>query len=83
MPSNAPTVKRAVVEADGARIVTVGPDSEERKERAVAIARAEGLVLVPPYDDPDVAAGQGTAGLELLEDAGPSIASTARCRVGV
>ena len=71
MPSNAPTVKRAVVEADGARIVTVRPDSEERKERAVAIARAEGLVLVPPYDDPDVAAGQGTAGLELLEDAGP------------
>ena len=71
MPSNAPTVKRAAVEADGARIVTVGPDSEERKERAVAIARAEGLVLVPPYDDPDVAAGQGTAGLELLEDAGP------------
>ena len=47
------------------------PDSEERKERALAIARAEGLVLVPPYDDPDVAAGQGTAGLELLEDAGP------------
>ena len=71
MPSNAPTVKRAAVEADGARIVAFGPDSEERKERALAIARVEGLVLVPPYDDPDVAAGQGTVGLELLEDAGP------------
>ena len=71
MPSNAPTVKRGGVEAERARIVTVGPDSEERKERALAIATEEGLALVPPYDDPDVAAGQGTAALELVEDAGP------------
>ena len=71
MPSNAPATKRAAVEAEGARIVTVGPDSEERRERAFAIAASEGLELVPPYDDPEVAAGQGTAGLELLEDAGP------------
>ena len=67
MPSNAPTVKRAAVEADGARIITVGPDSEERRERALKISGAEGLVLVPPYDDPDVIAGQGTIGLEMLE----------------
>ena len=71
MPSNAPTVKRVAVEADGAKIITVGPDSEERRERALKISGEEGLVLVPPYDDPDIAAGQGTAGLELLEDAGP------------
>ncbi len=71
MPSNAPAMKRAAVEMEGARIVTVGPDSEERRERAFAIAASEGLELVPPYDDPAVAAGQGTAGLELLEDAGP------------
>lgn len=71
MPSDAPARKRSAVEAEGARIVTVGPDSEERRVRALAIASEEGLVLIPPYDDPEVAAGQGTAALELIEDAGP------------
>lgn len=71
MPSDAPARKRAAVEAEGARVVPVGPDSEERRMRALAIASEEGLVLVPPYDDPEVAAGQGTAALELIEDAGP------------
>ena len=51
------------------RSSTVGPDSDERATRADEIARAEGLVLVPPYDDPLIAAGQGTAALELLEEA--------------
>jgi threonine dehydratase len=71
MPSDAPALKRARSEADGAEVVVVGPDSEERARRADAIARAEGLVPVPPFDHPLVAAGQGTAALELLEDAGP------------
>jgi threonine dehydratase len=69
MPSDAPAVKLARTAADGAEIVTVAPDSDERAQRADEIARAEGLVPVPPYDHPLVAAGQGTAGLELLEDA--------------
>ena len=69
MPSDAPERKRSRVAADGAEIVTVGPDSDERAQRADEIARAEELVLVPPYDHPLVAAGQGTAALELLEDA--------------
>jgi threonine dehydratase len=69
MPSDAPEPKRSRVAADGAEIVTVGPDSDERAARADAIARDEGLVLVPPYDDALVAAGQGTAALELLEEA--------------
>ncbi|HEX2486117.1 MAG TPA: threonine/serine dehydratase, partial [Myxococcota bacterium] len=70
MPSDAPAGKRARTEADGAEVVLVGPDSEERARRADALARERGLVLVPPYDHPLIAAGQGTAALELLEDAG-------------
>ena len=69
MPSDAPELKRARTAADGAEIVTVGPDSDERVRRAEEIAQAEGLVPVPPYDHPLIAAGQGTAALELLEDA--------------
>jgi threonine dehydratase len=68
MPSDAETVKRARVEADGAEIVTVGPSSDERLERAHRLADERGLRLIPPYDDPDVIAGQGTVGLELVED---------------
>jgi threonine dehydratase len=70
MPDDAPALKRARTAADGAEIVTVGPDSQERVERAEALARERGLVPVPPYDDLLVAAGQGTAALELLADAG-------------
>jgi threonine dehydratase len=69
MPGDAPASKRERVAADGAEIVTVGPDSDERIQRAEEIARAENLTPVPPYDHALVAAGQGTAGLELLEDA--------------
>jgi threonine dehydratase len=69
MPSNAPPLKRERVESDGAEIVTVGPDSEERRIEAERIATERGWLLVPPYDHPLVAAGQGTAALELIEDA--------------
>lgn len=71
MPSNAPSVKRSGVAADGARVITVGPDSEERREAAIEISARDSLALVAPYDDLEVAAGQGTAALELWEDAGP------------
>jgi threonine dehydratase len=71
MPDDAPERKRACAAADGAEIETVGPDSDERVQRADELARESGLVLVPPYDHPLIAAGQGTAALELLEDAGP------------
>jgi threonine dehydratase len=60
MPSDAPAAKRARTEADGAEVVLVGPDSDERQARAAELARARGLVPVPPYDHPLVAAGQGT-----------------------
>lgn len=73
MPNNAPPLKRMRTEADGAEVIIVGPDSDERKERARAIAASDGLVAVEPYDDLDIAAGQGTAALELIEDAGGTI----------
>ncbi len=71
MPSDAPALKRARTEAAGAEVVQVGPDSEERARRADELARERGLANVPPFDDPRIAAGQGTAALELVEDAAP------------
>lgn len=68
MPSDAPALKRARTEADGAEVVTVGPDSDERMNKAAELAKEQGLIPVPPYDHPLVMAGQGTAALELLED---------------
>lgn len=70
MPSDAPAQKRARTEADGAEIVTVGPDSEERAARARQLASERGLIPIEPFDDLLVAAGQGTGALELMEDAG-------------
>ena len=68
MPSDAPTIKRERVAADGAEIVTVGTASEERRELAEGIAAERGLAIVPPYDDDRIIAGQGTVGLEIAED---------------
>ncbi|MGA3031376.1 MAG: threonine/serine dehydratase [Candidatus Limnocylindrales bacterium] len=67
MPSNAPLVKVERVSEDGAEIVFVGPSSEERAERAAELARVEGLSLVAPYDDAATITGQGTVGLEIVE----------------
>ncbi|MEO7663547.1 MAG: threonine/serine dehydratase, partial [Candidatus Limnocylindrales bacterium] len=68
MPSDAPAVKRARVEADGAEIVTVGIESGEREAMADRLVAERGLVLIPPYDDDRIIAGQGTVGLEIAED---------------
>ena len=67
MPDNAPAIKVAGVERDGARIVRCGPASNERRQVAERLAAEEGLALVPPYDDLEVIAGQGTIGIELVE----------------
>lgn len=68
VPRNAPVVKRAAVAAYGADIVLCEPTLDAR-ERALAEAVAEsGQVVVHPYDDARVIAGQGTAALELVED---------------
>ena len=68
MPSDAPALKRARVEADGAEVVVVGTASDERRRVAEELAAARGLAIIPPYDDRRIVAGQGTAGLEIAED---------------
>jgi threonine dehydratase len=68
MPSDAPTIKRERVAADGAEIVIVGTASDERHRVAVEIAEQRGLSIIPPYDDDRIIAGQGTVGLEIVED---------------
>lgn len=67
MPSNASEVKRKATAALGAEIVTVGPASAERKQKAEELAAEFGYVIVPPYDDAQIIAGQGTCGLEIVE----------------
>jgi threonine dehydratase len=68
MPSDAPVLKRQRVEADGAEVVIVGTASDERQRVAEDLARARGLAIIPPYDDDRIIAGQGTVGLEIVED---------------
>jgi threonine dehydratase len=68
MPGNAPKNKLDATAALGAEIVVVGPGSEERRLRAEELAAQHGYVIVPPYNDEKIIAGQGTVGLEILED---------------
>jgi threonine dehydratase len=68
MPSNAPAIKREATAKLGAEIVLVGPGSDERKTKAEELAAQHGYVIVPPYNDEKIIAGQGTIGLEILED---------------
>ena len=67
MPNNAPAVKVAGVRADGAEIVFVGPHNEERVAKAHEIAELDGMNLVPSANDVRVIAGQGTIGLEIVD----------------
>jgi threonine dehydratase len=67
MPENAPRVKREATAALGAEIVTVGPASTERRLRAEQLVAERGYVMVPPYDDEAIIAGQATCGVEILE----------------
>jgi threonine dehydratase len=68
MPSNAPQIKREATAKLGAEIVLVGPGSDERKTKAEELAAHHGYIIVPPYNDEKIIAGQGTIGLEILED---------------
>jgi threonine dehydratase len=67
MPTTAPKVKVDGVRAVGAEVIFAGTTSEERKQRAQAEAQSRGLTIVPPFDHKWIIAGQGTAGLEILE----------------
>jgi threonine dehydratase len=68
MPNNAPAIKREATAALGADIVVVGPGSTERQLKAEELAAEHGYIIVPPYNDEHIIAGQGTLGLEILED---------------
>jgi threonine dehydratase len=68
MPGNAPKNKLEATAALGAEIIIVGPSSEERRLRAEDLAAEHGYAIVPPYNDEKIIAGQGTVGLEILED---------------
>jgi threonine dehydratase len=68
MPRGAPRVKLDATAAFGAEILFVGDDSAERVRKAEELAAGQGYVPVPPYDDETLIAGQGTVGLEILED---------------
>jgi len=68
MPTDAPRAKLAATRGYGAEVVFYDRQRDDRERVARELAEREGLVVVPPYDDPYVMAGQGTCGLELFED---------------
>lgn len=67
MPSNAPAIKRAATLALGAEVVDVGLASSERLAKAEELVREHGYIVVPPYDDEKIIAGQATCGLEIVK----------------
>jgi threonine dehydratase len=70
MPVTTPFVKVKATEAYGAQVVLDGETLSECQDRAAAIARDHALILVHPYDDPAIIAGQGTVALEMFEEVG-------------
>jgi len=74
MPTTVTAAKRAGAERLGARVELAGTTTQDRMDRALEIAASEGATLVPPYDDPLIIAGQGTVGLEIVQDL-PNVAT--------
>ena len=71
MPTDAPAAKLAATRGYGGEVVLYDRYSEDREAIGRRLAEERGLTLIPPYDHPHVMAGQGTAALELIEEAGP------------
>ena len=71
MPTDAPEIKVRATRGYGGNILTYDRYTENREAIGSRIAAERGLTLIPPYDHPDVIAGQGTAAKELLEETGP------------
>ena len=67
MPVTTPHIKIAAVEARGAKVVLHGDSYSDAYGRALALQKSSGATFVHPYDDPDVIAGQGTVGMEILQ----------------
>jgi threonine ammonia-lyase medium form len=68
MPTTAPGIKVEGARALGAEVVLEGTTSTHRYNKAVELIEQHGYVMIPPFDHPDIIAGQGTVGLEILED---------------
>jgi threonine dehydratase len=70
MPNNAPATKREATEDYGAFVIEYDPEKTTREKVATDLATKNGYTLIPPFDHPDVIAGQGTVALEIFEDIG-------------
>lgn len=70
MPNDAPAAKMAATRGYGGQVVIYDRYTEDREQIGNALAQQHGLTLIPPYDHPDVIAGQGTAAKELFEEVG-------------
>ena len=70
MPETAPRIKVDAVERLGAEVLLAGASYDEAKETAEALAAERGMVLIPPYDDEHIIAGQGTVGMEIVRQQG-------------
>jgi len=70
MPSDAPALKLAATRGYGAEVITYDRMKEDREALAKSISEERGMAMIPPFNHPDVIAGQGTAAKELIEDAG-------------
>ena len=71
MPKDAPAAKVAATRGYGGNVIFYDRYTEDREAIGRRLAQEQGLTLIPPYDHPDVIAGQGTAAMELIQDAGP------------
>jgi threonine dehydratase len=70
MPNNAPATKREATEDYGAFVIEYDPEKTTREKVATDLATKNGYTMIPPFDHPDVIAGQGTVALEIFEDIG-------------
>ncbi len=71
MPADAPAAKMEATRSYGGQVITYNRYQEDREQITRRLAAERGLSVIPPYDHPDVIAGQGTAAMELLEETGP------------
>jgi threonine dehydratase len=71
MPTDAPAAKVAATQGYGGEVVRFDRYAQNRDDLGAKLAAERGLTLIPPYDHPDVVAGQGTAAKELIEETGP------------
>ena len=82
MPADAPSIKAEATKAYGAEVVFYNPQTEEREAVAEKLGAGKGMTLIPPFDHPQVIAGQGTAALEMMEQVGDLDLMLAPCGGG-